>query len=329
MMSTDSRNWLLLIISLPTQGATARMRIWRALKASGCAALRDGAYLLPGGAAHEATLAELAAECLREGGSAWLMAAAPTVAEDVDMYCALFDRREAYMEQQQAWKQAAASFSALGASELERLRKKLQREYEALRAIDFFPTEASAAAESDWADFNSRIERVLSPDEPHETEGAIPRLEIADYQGQLWATRRRLWVDRVASAWLIQRFIDREACFQWIAKPSECPKKALGFDFDGASFTHVGDKVTFEVLMASFGLDQDTALLRLAAMVHALDVGGDPVPEALGFEAVLAGAREDAEGDDALLAQMTPVLNALYTHFERESQRKGSKGASK
>src|SRR5882724_5572366 len=128
-------SWLLLIISLPTQSATARMRIWRALKTAGCAALRDGAYLLPGGAGHETTLADLAAECLREGGSAWLLSAVPTTSDDTDTYRALFDRREDYAGQQSAWKQASPTLATLGAAELSRLRKKLQRDYDAVRAI--------------------------------------------------------------------------------------------------------------------------------------------------------------------------------------------------
>jgi len=305
------------------------MRIWRALKTAGCAALRDGAYLLPGGAGHETTLADLAAECLREGGSAWLLSAVPTTSDDTDTYRALFDRREDYAGQQSAWKQASPTLATLGAAELSRLRKKLQRDYDAVRAIDFFRGEVSLAAETDWADFSSRIERVLSPDEPQETDGQIPRLDTAAYQGRTWATRRHLWVDRVASAWLIQRFIDHAARFQWLAKPADCPRKALGFDFDGASFTHVGDRVTFEVLMASFGLEEDPALLRLGVMVHALDVGGEPVPEAIGFEAVLAGARERIEGDDALLLEMGAVLDSLYTHFQRDAQSKQPKGGSK
>jgi len=171
-------------------------------------------------------------------------------------------------------------------------------------------------------DFSKRIEGLLSPDEPHETRGLVPRLDLSQYQGRTWATRRRLWVDRVASAWLIRRFIDRDARFQWLAKPSDCPKRALGFDFDGATFTHVGDRVTFETLMASFGLEDDAALVRLAAMVHLLDVGGEPVPEAKGFEAVMAGARERfADDDDALLTEIGGVLNSLYAHFEREAAR--------
>ena len=165
----------------------------------------------------------------------------------------------------------------------------------------------------------------MSPDEPHETRGGIPRLHPADYQGRTWATRRRPWVDRVASAWLIRRFIDPGARFEWLARPSDCPPEALGFDFDGASFSHVGDRVTFEVLMASFGLAEDAALVRLGAMVHSLDVGGQPVPEAIGFEAVLSGARDAAAGDDALLVQMSVVLDSLYLHFQRDKTKAGSK----
>jgi hypothetical protein len=83
--------------------------------------------------------------------------------------------------------------------------------------------------------------------------------------------------------------------------------------------THVGDRVTFETLMASFGLEDDAALLRLARMVHQLDVGGEPVPEGIGFEAMLGGAREILPDDDALLAEMSTVLDALYAHFGRDA----------
>ena len=86
-------------------------------------------------------------------------------------------------------------------------------------------------------------------------------------------------------------------------------------------FTHVGDRVTFEVLMASFGLQDDAALMRLAAMVHLLDVGGESVPEAHGFEAMLAGARERLPDDDALLAETSTVLDSLYVHFSRDAAR--------
>lgn len=313
--------WLLLVVSLPTHGATPRMRIWRALKANGCMALRDGAYLLPAGGDRERVLQELADECVREGGSAWLMSVQARSADEALAYRMLFDRGEDYAELHRSWKQANRTLASLAPPELARLQRKLQREYDAVRAIDFFPGEASVEAEAAWTDFSKRIEQVLSPDEPHETKRRIPRLDASKYQGRTWATRRRLWVDRVASAWLIRRFIDREARFRWLVKPSDCPKSALGFDFDGAAFTHVGERVTFETLMVSFALEDDLALQRLATIVHQLDVGGEPVPEASGFEAVMAGARERLSDDDALLAEMSTVLDSLYAHFEREAAR--------
>ena len=320
-VSSDTGRWLLLIVSLPTQGATARMRIWRALKTLGCAALRDGAYLLPFNAMHRDALQELADECTREGGSAWLMLTAPANASDTAAYPQLFDRSEDYAALLKAWKEAGATLASMGVNDLTRLQKKLRRDYEALLATDFFPGEASLEAEAAWTDISRRIEALLSPDEPHEIEGRIPRLNIADYQGRLWATRRRLWVDRVASAWLIRRFIDPAARFQWLARPADCPRKALGFDFDDASFTHVGERVTFETLVASFGLEDDPALMRLGAMVRSLDTGGGSASEGAGFEAVLAGARERLPDDDTLLAEMGGVLDSLYAHFEREAAR--------
>lgn len=326
-MTISTPSWLLLIVSLPTASATGRMRIWRALKALGCMALRDGAYLLPALTDHEPALQELADECIREGGSAWLMAVQARSEDEAATYRQLFDRSEDYIELRKTWKEANRGLAHLAASELVRLQRKLQREFDAVRTIDFFPNEASLEADAAWTDFSKRIESLLSPDEPHETEGRIPRLDVEQYQGRAWATRRRLWVDRVASAWLIRRFIDRDARFRWLAKPSDCPKSALGFDFDGATFTHVGDRVTFETLMASFGLEEDLALMRLATIVHALDVGGEPVPEAKGFEAVMAGARERLTDDDALLAEMSTVLDSLYAHFQREAQRGNGKEA--
>jgi hypothetical protein len=320
-MIHEASAWALLVVSLPTQGATARMRIWRALKALGCAALRDGAYLLPGGQERTRSLRELADDCEREGGTAWLMAVQPASGDEDAGYRALFDRSAELAELRQAWKEANRGLATLAPAELQRLQRRLQREYEALKAIDYFPGDSAVETEGAWVELNRRIDALMSPDEPHEAAGDVPRLDITKYQGRTWATRRRLWVDRVASAWLIRRFIDAQARFKWLAAPADCPKSALGFDFDGAAFSHVGDRVTFETLLASFGLEEDPALRRLGAMVHQLDVGGEPVPEAVGFEAVLAGARERLDDDDALLAEIGTVLDSLYAHFGRDPSR--------
>jgi hypothetical protein len=135
------------------------------------------------------------------------------------------------------------------------------------------------------------------------------------YRKRVWATRKDLWVDRLASAWLIKRFVDRDARFVWIDRPRDRPAKAVGFDFDGAEFTHADNRVTFEVLAASFGLDGDPALARIGAAVHFLDIGGIPVADAKGLETVLRGAKEKARSDDALLADATRVLDHFYTAY--------------
>ncbi len=316
-----ARNWLLLILTLPTENATARMRFWRALKAMGCAVLRDGVYLLPQGSEHEEALGELADAIVEAGGTATLIDAASRDAAQAALFLGLFDRSEAYAEFAQSLSVARKSLAGLSVPEVNRLLRRLRREYEALRTIDYVPGEATVRAEATWNDFVGVVDTVLSPDEPHAADGSIARLDVDDYQGRTWATRRHLWVDRVASAWLIRRFIDPQARFVWLEKPSACPKKALGFDFDGAAFTHVGERVTFEVLLASFGLDDDRGLMRLGEMVHALDVGGAPVREADGFEAFLGGARERGLSDDQLLEQAGYVLDSLHAHFGKTDTR--------
>jgi len=326
MTHETATGWLLLVISLPTSSATGRMRIWRALKSLGCVALRDGAYLLPSGPGRAEALRELGDECVREGGSSWLMTVTPDSPDDDVAYRQLFDRSAQYAELRKSWKSENRGLRSLSMTDVARLKRRLEKDFDALRASDFFPSEASVEAEAAWIDFSRRIDAVLSPDEPHETAGRVPKLDVTRYRGRTWATRRRLWVDRVTSAWLIRRFIDPDARFRWLAKPSDCPKSALGFDFDGATFTHVGDRVTFETLLASFGLGDDAALARLATIVHALDVGGEPVAEATGFEAIMAGARERIADDDALLAEMSNVLDSLYAHFGRDAQRGADKG---
>jgi hypothetical protein len=143
----------------------------------------------------------------------------------------------------------------------------------------------------------------------------IKRLHREDYQGRVWATRRRPWIDRLASAWLIGRFIDPGARFVWLDTAADCPTDALGFDFDGAPFTHVGAKVTFEMVLTSFGLTDDPALSRLGGVVHYLDVGGIPVPEAAGLEMLIRGMHQRLTNDDALLSEVRKVFDSFYLAF--------------
>ena len=318
-MKDTKPRWLLLIVSLPTSGATPRMRLWRAIKALGCAALRDGAYLLPAVNGHAAALAELAEQTNAEGGQAWVIDVSPRSEDDAVAFLALFERSSEYAELVSRLSHARKSLGSQTPSEVAKTLKRLRKERDNLQRIDFFPNEAALNAEAAWSGFEDAANAVLSPDEPHAEERPIPRLDRDDYQERTWATRRHLWADRVASAWLILRFIDRKARFLWLDSPANCPKDALGFDFDEAAFTHIGDKVTFEVLLASFGLEEDHGLTKLAALVHSLDVGGGSMPEAVGFESILSGSRVRLNSDDAFFAEIGSVLDSLYAHFNKGS----------
>lgn len=320
-MKQKRRSWLLLILTLPTGNATARMRIWRTLKAMGCGVLRDGVYVLPAGESHRSAFAEIADAVVDAGGAAYVI---DTVSRDdaqEELLSSLFDRSAEFSEFIQSLTAARKTLSKRPLAEVNRLVRRLQRDYESLRASDFFPSEATLRAEAAWTDFVGAVDTIMSPGEPHAEQRVVRRLQRKDYQGRLWATRRHLWVDRVASAWLIRRFIDPKARFVWLESPSACPKNALGFDFDGAAFTHVGERVTFEVLVASFGLEKDVGLARLSELVHTLDVGGTVVPEAVGFEALMAGARQRAKDDDALLADVSHALDSLYAYYAKPDKR--------
>lgn len=299
-------NFLALFLTLPTRQSAGRMRVWRALRALGCATLRDGVYLLPDSEQHLASLAQIADDVKSVQGTADIFQLAGRDGIQDGQLMAHFDRTEDY-----ARLLAAVSAADLGDG---KSLRSLRREFSTLSAIDFFPGEARRQAEAALAELEA-----AAMGEPRSVSGKIRRLDAADFQGRTWATRRKLWVDRMASAWLIRRFIDRQANFLWLDDPKNCPKESLGFDFDGASFTHVDGRVTFEVLVASFGLDKDAAIARIGAIVHCLDMGGVPVAEAAGIEAVLAGARAAAPDDDALLAEAASIFDKLYQNFQQEN----------
>lgn len=312
-------HWHMLLTTLPGGSGTPRMRVWRALKARGAGIPRDGVYLLPAREGCRAALESQAEQVREAGGSAWVVDVDDTGDPNGGDFRALFDREDEYAAWIASAERLRGSLAGAGEAECRRRTARLRRELEAIVAIDYFPGPDRAAAESLLEELDGAVNRHFSPDEPTATGRTLSRCAPEDFQERRWATRQGLWVDRVASAWLIRRFIDTRAKFLWLADAGECPADAVGFDFDGATFSHVGDRVTFQVLAHGFSLDEDPALARIGELVRYLDVGGAPVPEAAGFVAVLAGAKESLEGDDALLASASALLDHLYTAFAGEA----------
>ena len=305
--------WLQLILTLPTSPSAVRVRMWRALKASGCGALRDGVYLLPDTPECARVFAELAESVRQAGGEAHVIAFAAHDAAQQTRFVALFDRAADYKAFSADLARARRTLRADSTPAGRRTLRTLGQRLDSLRRIDFFgegrADEMSAALERLRVESEAR----WSPGEPTGSAAdAIKPLDAADYQRRSWATRRRPWVDRLASAWLIRRFVDRHARFVWLAPKTKPPKNALGFDFDGATFTHAAGKVTFEVIAASFGLDSDAAVRRIGEAVHYIDIGGAASEEAAGLEAMMRGLQARYDDDDALLAAALGVFDALY-----------------
>lgn len=227
----------------------------------------------------------------------------------------LFDRRPEYAHLADALRALKTGLNKRNLAARRRTLRKLQREYAAIRHTDHFADAAAAQTAQLLSDVEAIVSSFGAVGEPHAQAGTITRLKRSDYRDRTWATRARPWVDRLASAWLIKRFIDPKARIAWLKDPKRCPRTALGFDFDGATFSHVGARVTFEVLLASFALDDDAGLMRLAQLVHQLDVGGLPVAEAPGIAAVLAGLRAAQSNDDRLLDSAGEIFDHLYHNY--------------
>lgn len=308
----SSPAWSVFVMALPNQNNTLRMRVWRHLKTRGAAVLRDGVYLLPFEEGLHTYLLEQQTEINNMKGSSWVLDLPPQKEEQTAAFQSLFNRNEDYaqfLKQVDILKQELKNIEE---TDVRRQFRQLQRDLNALIAIDYFPNQIQILAKQQLFQLEQLVNQHFSPQEPGPNLQILYPLNKADFQQQLWVTRSRPWIDRLASAWLIQRFIDSHAQFLWLDNLNDAPPHAIGFDFEGAAFTHTEQQVTFEVLYLRFELTQDWALKKIANLVHYLDVGGNYVPEAAGIEKILAGMRRQASNDDELLTESVRLFNQLY-----------------
>ena len=309
---THSAAWLLLIHSIPPKPPYLRAKVMRRLTHLGALALKRSAYLLP---ADEAALEDfqwLRQEIRNEGGDAWIV--------EGRFVGGLTDEeiRDRFREMRAAdYRAAAADARAL----LERVRargehiepdtdadrRRIVRRLNAIRELDFFDAEGRDEVEVLMA----TIDRAL--DGTRDVPKAMP--EPAELQGRLWATRAGIKVDRMASAWLIRRFIDPAATFVFVdAKTGAPPPNALRFDMYEGEFTHDGNRCTFEVLLEVCGRTGDRALVAIAQMVHDLDLRDDRYqrPETAGVAAFVSGIAARFDDDHRRVAESTPFFDTLY-----------------
>lgn len=310
--------FLALLTSLPTGNSTLRMRVWRALKSSGCAVLRDGVYLLPTGTPRSVALAEAESEVKAAGGFAMTVELNLKTSAQLEHVRKLFDRGGEYASLLTRIGAAKVAIQRLGKRKTDTLVQRLRRSFDELSEVDFYPGQAQLQAKDAMSALEGEARRLYSGGEPHPSKRKLRHLDRVKYRNRTWVTRKDLWVDRLACIWLVKRFIDRNARFRWVDRPRDRPKGSVGFDFDGAEFTHVGSRVTFEVLLGSFGLDGDPALASVGHAVHFLDIGGIPAADAKGLETMLRGIKAKARSDDETALEAAKVFDLFYSAYAQK-----------
>ncbi|MBI4709793.1 MAG: chromate resistance protein [Nitrospirae bacterium] len=185
--------------------------------------------------------------------------------------------------------------------------------FEEMRKIDFFTSKAGTALKRRLDALQSDMKGITKTD--IRQAAAVVSRSIEDYQGKTWVTRERPFVDRMASAWLIKKFIDKKAAFRFIKEKdiTAMDKNSIAFDIRGGMFTHAGDMCTFEALVKSFGF-KDKTIKKIAAVVHELDIKDEKYKnlEARGIEDILAGIRKSSKNDAEMIERGINVFEMLY-----------------
>lgn len=184
-----------------------------------------------------------------------------------------------------------------------------------MKRVDFFSSKYGDALHKRIKSVEEEIRKLSGREAKKESHAAIsPKAEGA-YQGKVWVTRKKPFIDRMASAWLIRRFIDKGAAFDFIDENNAdtLGRNSIIFDMRGGEFTHVGDLCTFEVLVKSFGF-RDKTLKKMAEIVHDLDTKDEKYKsaEAKGLEDILIGVRKTAKDDRDALEKGMQVFEMLY-----------------
>ncbi|MEW6594860.1 MAG: chromate resistance protein ChrB domain-containing protein [Thermodesulfobacteriota bacterium] len=318
---TGPDGWILFFYSVPAKPVNNRMKVWRKLLGSGAIQLKGAVYLLPQGDEQLEFVQWLTDEIAAMGGEAAFVRVAhiDTMADAELIELFNQQRTQEYapvvkglsdMEQRVTAINKGGSQSAKG---LVSQFAKVQRGFEAVHRLDFFSSPAGTDLEKQLFRVKAGLDALLSSTGQTELQATIPIRPIEDYRGRTWVTRKKPFVDRMASAWLIKRFIDPAATFTFSDSAQKTPADAITFDMPGGAFTHVGDLCTFEVLLKTFGLMEKT-LTKMAELIHDLDLkdGKYGAAEAEGVETILTGIRNTAADDQETLRRGMEIFEMLF-----------------
>ena len=309
-----ARRWYLLIHQLPAKPLYLRAKIRQRLARVGAVALKNAVYALPFREDCLEDLQWIAEEAVAGGGEAHICAAEFVDRVTEEGLVARFRAEraaeyEAFADSLHSVGRARRRAGADGSEEeLGALLARARRRFEEIARIDFFGGPGRARAEKALASLQARASRAKAPARRRRPAGALA--------GRTWATRRGIRVDRIASAWLIRRFLDPKARFRFVDPTDPALEGELRFDMVGGDFTHEGDACTFETLLARTGT-ADAALRALAEIVHDIDLkdGKFGRPEARGVDQVLTGLLLSNPSDEERLERGLALFDGLYESF--------------
>jgi hypothetical protein len=301
----EPANWLLLLHQLPAKPAYARVKLWRRLQALGAVAVKNAVYALPAGPQAQEDFEWVLKEITEAGGEGMIVEARLIDGMSDDAVRALFNTaREA------DWRALAKEIRALetndaAPAQVARLRAEAAR----IAAIDLFGANGREDVEARLATLSApSLSSALSPRPPN---------PLVPATAHVWVTRRDVHVDRIASAWLIRRFIDPEATFKFVQTKGYRPQpRELRFDMFEAEFTHEGDRCTYEVLLLRAGL-KDAALAAIGEIVHDIDLKDAKFAreEATGIARLIDGLAASGMQDAQRLERGAALFDDLYAYF--------------
>jgi hypothetical protein len=310
---------LLLLVGVPPTPSSLRVRVWRRLRSLGAVPLKRSAYLLPDTPERYEDFQWLAQEIQREGGEATLVRVHQIENVSTDEVRRLFHepRDKDYRQLAGRYRKALQGLDRKSSATSSRVQEELARlakDHQRLRDIDFFDAPGGAEVR--------RLEEAIAmrtrrPEAIRREER--PTLDLTKLRGRRWVTRPRPHIDRIASAWLIKRFIDPAAQFLF-APPGEFPKDAIPFDAPGVELSHQGEDCTFETLIKRARL-RDRRLVRLAEIVHEADLrdGKYLHEEARGIDVVIRALLAASSDDHQVLTQGMTLCEGLYVTTSRRA----------
>ena len=335
-VTPNRRRWLLFIHQLPSHPSNLRVTTWRRLQQIGAIALKQAVYALPDTPDAREDFEWLRTEVKAAGGDASVFAADHVDAWSDDALVEAFRRaRQDLYEQlsldvEHALKRAARSRRPKGtrAPAVGRLLGIFRERLVAVEKIDFFGSAGRDRVLTSLLQLEDHISGTGR--QPPLPEPGDRSERMASFQGRMWITRPRPGVDRMASAWLIRRFIDPQAEFGFAADRQSVPDAGVPFDMFGVEFSHQGDGCTFETLCSVFGI-AGPPLSRIAAIVHDLDLkdGRFGAPECSTVGAMIEGLQLACQDDEALLEQGMTLFDSLYRSFAQSTRATGPRIAAR